>query len=221
MKLIKAFSLLLVAFSLSTEAFCQLSLLRDNGTGTPITSNAYREVKGSPYFKDFQTGTLNLKDGRKVEGLQIALNGYEHTLEYKLEGNLYAYSADKLDGFSYLDNSGQSVVFTSSYSIPTLSKKRFLQVVEEGKYTLLLHSYKIMVDDVAATYGAQAAKAFQDQEDFFIVKNGEIKLFKNKAKDMQEIFGEDYNEAMSIQKENKLNFKNLDDLKTLIRVLNQ
>ncbi|MDX5338959.1 MAG: hypothetical protein LPK25_08025 [Cyclobacteriaceae bacterium] len=220
----KRFSLLFLMFLTgfySSQVYAQLAVLRDSGTGIPITVNPYREVKGSAYIQDFKQGTLDLLDGRKVEGLQIALNGYEHTLEYKLEGNLYAYAADKLKGFSIQNEGGETLRFTSEYMVPTLSKKRFLQIVEEGKYTLLLHSYKIMVDDVAATYGAQAAKAFQNQEDYFIVKAGEIYLVKNKNKDLEEVFGQDYSKAMEIQKSQKLNLKNLSDLAVLVRTLNQ
>ena len=212
---------LILTLVVSSQSFGQLAVLRDTGTGIPITANPYREVKGSVYFQEFKPGILDLMDGRKVEGLQIALNGYEHTLEYKLEGNLYAYSADKLKGFSFQNEFGETSRFTSDYEVPTLSKKRFLQVIEEGKYTLLLHSYKLMVDDVSATYGAQAAKVFQDQEDFFIAKNGKLFLVKNKSNDLKEIFGEDFEKAMSIQKSQKLNLKNLSDLAVLVRALNQ
>lgn len=220
----KRFSFLFLVILLglnSSQVIAQLAVLRDSGTGMPITTNPYREVKGSVYIEEFKPGTLLLLDGRAVEGLQIALNGYEHTLEYKLEGNLYSYSADKLKGFSFQDGRGGETKFTSEFTIPTLSKKRFLQVIEEGKYTLLLHSYKIMVDDVAATYGAQAAKTFQNQEDFFIAKAGKIYLVKNKNKDLEEVFGEDYPKAFEIQKNQKLNLKNLPDLSVLVRALNQ
>jgi hypothetical protein len=194
--------------------------LRDNGTGNPIMTNPYREVKGSPYLDDFKPGILYLPNGQKVEGLQIALNGYEHTLEYKLEGNLYAYTADNLPGFSFVTDSGESMEFTSEYVVPTLGKKRFLQKLESGKYSLFLHQYKIMTDDVGATYGAQAAKIFQNQEDFFIVKEGEIYLFKTKSKDLQQIFGEDLEKVNTLIKEQKLNLKDQADLQALIRQLN-
>lgn len=221
MKRLSLLILIILTGISSSQVLAQLAVLRDSGTGMPITTNPYREVKGSAYFQEFKPGILELKDGRKVEGLQLALNGYEHTLEYKLEGNLYAYSPEKLKGFSFFNAGGEKIKYTSVYAVPTLSKQRFLQVLEEGKYTLLLHSYKIMVDDVAATYGAQAAKAFQDQEDFFIVKNGVIYLVKNKSKDLEELFGQDFNEAMAIQKNQKLNFKNLSDLVVLVRALNR
>lgn len=214
---------IIIAFVLSIPTFslAQLAVLRDNGTGNPILSNPYREVKGSPYFDDFKLGVLLLPNGQRVEGLQIALNGYENTLEYKLEGSLFAYTPDKLAGFSYSAANGEQVVFTSEYTIPTLSKRRFLRVLERGKYTLLLHQYKLMMDDVTATYGAQAAKAFQNQEEFFVAKEDKILLLRGKSKDIQEIFGEDAEKASSIIKNQKLNLKNQPDVIALIKQVNE
>ncbi len=77
-----------------------MALLRDNGTGMPITSNPYLGVKGSAYFDEFNKGIIYLATGQKVEGLPIALNAYSNTLEYKLEGKLFAYTPDKVTGFS-------------------------------------------------------------------------------------------------------------------------
>lgn len=220
MKRISSLIAVLFVFLFPGLSKAQLSVLRDNGTGNPIMTSPYREVKGSQYIEDFKEGIIYLPNGQKVEGLRIALNGYEHTLEYKLEGNLYAYPADKLAGFSYLSESGETLEFTSEFEIPTLSEKRFLRVLEKGKYTLLLHQYKIMTDDVMATYGAQAAKVFQDQEEFFIVKDGEVSLLKNKSKDLQQIFGEDFDKVNSIIKEQRLNLKSQADIQKLIKQLN-
>ena len=78
-----------------------------------------------------------------------------------------------------------------------------------------------MTDDVNATYGAQAAKVFQNQEEFFIVRDGEIILLKNKSKDLEEIFGAESSKVAAIIKSQKTNFKNPEDLKSLIRQINK
>lgn len=203
------------------STFAQLSILRDNGTGNPILTSPYREVKGTHYIEDFKIGTIYLPNGQKVEGLQLALNGYENTLEYKLDGSLFSYTAEKLAGFAFATDSGELIEYTTEYVIPTLSKRRYLKIIEKGKYTLLHHQYKIMTDDVNATYGAQAAKVFQNQEEFFIVRDGEIFLLKNKSKDLEEIFGAESSKVAAIIKSQKTNFKNPEDLKSLIRQINK
>ena len=219
MKKILALSLFLGSL-LPMSSFAQMTLLRDNGTGMPITANPFAGVKGSPYFDEFKKGIIYLATGQKVEGLSIALNAYSNTLEYKLEGGLFAYTPEKVTGFSYPPEAGGSE-YTSAYVVPTLKSKRFLKIVEKGTYTLLYHAYKTMTDDPSATYGAQASKVFQDQEEFFVVVNEKVMLMKNKEKDLQQIFGADLAKATAFIKSERIDFKKSGDLQTLIRHMNQ
>ena len=202
------------------SSFAQMTLLRDNGTGMPITADPFLGVKGSPYFDEFKKGIIYLATGQKVEGLSIALNAYSNTLEYKLEGGLFAYTPEKVTGFSYLLEAGGSE-YTSAYVVPTLKSKRFLKIVEKGTYTLLFHAYKTMTDDPSATYGAQASKVFQDQQEFFVVVNEKVMLMKNKEKDLQQIFGAEVAKATSYIKSERIDFKKSEDLQSLIRHMNQ
>ena len=219
MKKILALSLFLGSL-LPMSSFAQMTLLRDNGTGMPITANPFAGVKGSPYFDEFKKGIIYLATGQKVEGLSIALNAYSNTLEYKLEGGLFAYTPEKVTGFSYPPEAGGSE-YTSAYVVPTLKSKRFLKIVEKGTYTLLYHAYKTMTDDPSATYGAQASKVFQDQEEFFVVVNEKVMLMKNKEKDLQQIFGADLAKATAFIKSERIDFKKSEGLQALIRHMNQ
>lgn len=214
------FFLLILIGLLPMSSFAQMTLLRDNGTGMPITANPFIGVKGSAYFDEFKKGIIYLATGQKVEGLSIALNAYSNTLEYKLEGGLFAYTPEKVTGFSYPPEAGGSE-YTSEYVVPTLKSKRFLKIVEKGTYTLLYHAYKNMTDDPSATYGAQASKVFQDQEEFFVVVNEKVMLVKNKEKDLQQIFGADLAKATAFIKSERIDFKKSGDLQTLIRYMNQ
>lgn len=212
---------LLLLLGCYSNSFAQLAILRDNGTGNPILANPYSEVKGSPYIDDFREGVLLLNNGQTVSGLQIALQGYEHTLQYKLDGNLFAYTPENLSGFTYISDSGEAMEYTSEFTVPTKGERQFMRVLEKGKYMLLSYPYKIMVDDPNATYGTQASKVFQNQENIIVVKDGESFLFKNKSKDLQKIFGDDYEKIPEIEKSLKLNLKKTHDIRLLIRALNQ
>ena len=218
MKIIK---LLTVCILFPGVALAQLSVLRDTGTGQPIMSSPYKEVKGTPYINEFNEGTIILLGGQVVEGIQIALNGYEQTLEYKLDGNLFAYFPENLKGFFYRDKSGELVQFTSDFEIPSISKKRFLQELETGKYHLLKYSYKIMADDVTAAYGSQSMKVFQMEEEFLIGIDGKAFILKKNTKNFQEIFGEEEAKALRIIKENKLSLKSETDIRKLVQLMNE
>ncbi|MHA8073775.1 hypothetical protein ACRZ9O_04510 [Aquirufa sp. HETE-40SA] len=203
-------------------SYGQMAILRDNGTGMPITANPYIGVKGSAYLEDFKKGVLYLNNGLKVEGLQIALNAYSNNLEYKIDGGQFSYGPDKLSKFTYSSSSsGELIEFTSEYEVPTIKKKRFVQVIEKGKYSLLFHPYKVMTDDPSATYGAQAAKVFQDEQDVFVAIDGKVYLLKNKEKILKEVFGTDAEKAIAFIKTQKVNFKEMNELKALIQELNK
>lgn len=219
MKKILVLSLVL-GFLLPMSLVAQMALLRDNGTGIPITANPYLGVKGSAYFDEFNKGIIYLATGQKVEGLPIALNAYNNTLEYKLEGKLFAYTPDKVTGFSYAPEAGGGE-YTSAYMVPTLKTRRYLKILEKGTYTLLYHGYKTMTDDPSATYGAQASKVFQDQEEFFVVVDEKVMLIRNKEKELLQIFGEETSKARAFIKSERIDFKKSGDLQTLIRYMNQ
>ena len=78
-----------------------------------------------------------------------------------------------------------------------------------------------MTDDPSATYGTQASKVFQNQNEFFVAVEGKVVLLRNKEKDLKEAFGEDSSKAISIIKSQKINFKEVEDLKRLIQYMNQ
>jgi hypothetical protein len=212
---------ILLGVSPFVTSYGQMAILRDNGTGIPITANPYIGVKGSAYLEDFKKGVLYLNNGLKVEGLQIALNAYSNNLEYKIDGGQFSYGPDKLTKFTYSSSSGELIEFTSEYEVPTIKKKRFVQIVEKGKYSLLYHPYKVMTDDPSATYGAQAAKVFQDEQDIFVAVDEKVYLLKNKEKVLKEVFGSDAEKAIAFIKSQKVNFKEMNELKALIQELNK
>jgi hypothetical protein len=204
----------------SNTSFAQLALMRDTGTGNPIVANPYMEVKGTPYLSDFVAGVLILPDSQRVDNIMISVNGYDNTLEYKLNGMLFAYNPEKLKGFILPGATGQAEAFTSQYLLPNFGEKRFVQVLEEGRYTLVNYRYKVMVDDVSAGYGAQSSKVFQDESMYYIARDGNTLLVKNKSKSLQEIFGDDYGKAGGIINLHDLDIKKGVDLLFLLKTLN-
>lgn len=204
----------------SNTSFAQLALMRDTGTGNPIVANPYIEVKGTPYLSDFVAGVLILPDSQRVDNIMISVNGYDNTLEYKLNGMLFAYNPNKLKGFILPGATGQAEAFTSQYLLPNFGEKRFVQVLEEGRYTLVNYRYKVMVDDVSAGYGAQSSKVFQDESMYYIARDGKTFVVKNKSKSLQEIFGDDYGKAEGIINLHDLDIKNDVDLLFLLKTLN-
>jgi hypothetical protein len=78
-----------------------------------------------------------------------------------------------------------------------------------------------MTDDPSATYGAQAAKVFQDEQDIFVAVEGKLFVLRNKEKSLKEAFGSDAEKAIAFIKSQKVNFKEMNELRALIQELNK
>ncbi|MCF1749854.1 hypothetical protein [Mariniradius sediminis] len=210
---------LIVLFCGIQNGHAQLQMLRDQGTGAPITANPYAGVKGSPYIGDFESGAIIFNEKDTAENIQIAFNGYANSLEVKVDGQLFAYSPQKILGF-VISPDGRPELYRSGFVLPGLGENRFVQILEDGNYTLIKHKYKTLGNDPSATYGTQNAKAFNPAEDVFVAKDGVVKAWKTKTKNLEEIFGPDYAKVAALIKENGLNIRDEADVIRLFRLLN-
>jgi hypothetical protein len=204
---------------LSFPAFGQLQMLRDNATGVPITANPFIGVKGSPYLGDFEIGDIIFSGTDTASNVMIAFNAYNHTLEYKHQGELLAFVPGKIQGFAKKDN-GSVRYFRTGIPLPGIGQNRFVEVLEEGNYSLVRHTYKVMVDDVTTTYGTQKSKSFEMREDLYVLKDGNTMLMKTKKKNLQEIFGSDFLKVEELVKKHQFDLKSANQLKSLLQILN-
>jgi hypothetical protein len=219
MKKISCLFVLIVFFCGMQEGHAQLQMLRDQGTGVPITANPYAGVNGSPYIGEFALGSIIFNEKDTATNIQIAFNGYANTLEVKVEGQLLAYSPQKILGF-VISPDGRPELYRSGFVLPGLDENRFVQVLEDGNYTLIKHKYKTLGSDPSATYGTQNAKSFNLGEDLFVAKDGVVKAWKAKTKNLEEIFGSDYTKVAALIKGNGFNIRDEADVIRLFRLLN-
>jgi hypothetical protein len=210
---------LIVLFCIVQEGKAQLQVLRDQSTGAPIMANPYAGVKGTPYIGEFELGTIIFNEKDTATNIQIAFNGYANALEVKVEGQLFAYTPQKILGFIIAPD-GKPELYRSGFVLPGIGENRFVQVLADGSYTLIKHKYKTMGDDLSATYGAQNAKAFSPGEDLFVAKDGVVKAWKAKTKNLEEIFGPDYTKVAALIKGNGFNIRDEADVIRLFRLLN-
>ena len=197
----------------------QLQMLRDQGTGAPITANPYAGVNGTPYIGEFGLGSIIFNEKDTANNIQIAFNGYANSLEVKVDGKLFAYTPQKILGF-IISPDGRPELYRSGFVLPGLGENRFVQVLEDGNYTLLKHKYKILGSDPSATYGTQSAKSFNSVEDIIVAKDGIVKTWKTKSKNLEDIFGTDYPKVSTMIKQNGLNIRDERDVIILFRLLN-
>lgn len=216
------FSLIIVILLIASinNVNAQLQVLRDQGTGAPVTGDPFPEVKGTPYWKEFDLGKIVFSDRDTAENVIIAFNAFNHTLVYRDGRELMAYSPGKINGF-ILNPSTSPQLYRSGYEIPGVGKNRFVEVLVDGEYTLVNHKYKRMIDDPGATYGSQRAKAFSNTEELIIYKDGEAFQWKPKKKFLVGYFGEEgYSKINDFAATYNLDLKDSNDVRRLIMMLN-
>ncbi len=220
----KKFSLsllvLTVWFGMNHSLLAQLQMLRDQGTGNPVLSNPYPEVKGSPYWSEFEIGSIVFSEKDTASNLMIAFNAFNHTLVYQMDRDLMAYSPGKINGFILGKNSSNQI-FRSGYMVPGIGSNRFVEVLVDGEFTLVNHKFKKMVDDPGATYGSQQSKTFQNAEELILYKGGEAYIWKPRKKNLIGFFGEDgYKKINNMANSYGLDLKEINDVKRLVMLLN-
>jgi hypothetical protein len=210
---------LLLCFSVF-PLYAQFEVLTDVGNpGAPLKANTYPEVKGTAYIVDFEPGFIVYTKKDTLKNISIRFNAYGNMLEYKHQGVLRGLSTKDILGFVLFSN-GRPQYFSHGYDLPNLGKDVFVQVLSDGKYTLLNYRYKIMADDPAAAYGSQRSKMFQNKNDFFIATEKGVFPMKTKRKQFVEIFGEDAAEVNKILSANYYDLKNETDLARVLELIN-
>jgi hypothetical protein len=212
---------MMVFLGFKNTSSAQLQVLRDQGTGNPVMADPYPEVKGTPYWNEFDIGKIIFSEKDTLGDMVIAFNAFNHTLVYNMERELMAYSPGKISGFILSPDSNPQI-FRSGYMIPNVGKNRFVEILVDGEYTLVNHKYKKMIDDPGATYGSQRSKTFASQEDLYLYKNGETFLWKSKKKNLIEIFGEEgYKKVNELANSYNLDLTEKNDIRRLVYFLNR
>ncbi|PSL01751.1 hypothetical protein [Cecembia rubra] len=212
---------LLLIGGLGNQSVAQLQLLRDQVSGNPVMANPNPDVNGTPYWSGFEEGKIIFSEKDTVENLMIAFNAFNHTLVYQVERDLVAYTPGKISGF-ILQSKSNPQLFRSGYNIPNIGPNRFVEILVDGKYTLVSHKFKRITDDPGAAYGAQRAKAFVNAEDLYVYKEGQPFLWRAKKKNLIEFFGnEGYQKINQFADTYNLDLKAKSDIRRLIHFLNQ
>lgn len=214
--------LVVLLFSgLLNESIAQLQLLRDQVSGNPVMANPNPDVNGTPYWSEFESGKIIFSEKDTVDNLMIAFNAFNHTLVYQLERELLSYTPGKISGF-ILQSKSNPQLFRSGYLIPNIGTNRFVEILVDGKYTLVGHKYKKISDDPGAAYGSQRAKSFASVEDLYVYKDGQPFLWRARKKNLVEFFGEeDYQKINKFSSAYNLDLKAKNDIRRLINFLNQ
>jgi hypothetical protein len=178
----------------------------------------YSEIKGTPYLNpEFLDGRIVTKDDKIYAG-KLRFNIYADEMEFMNADKIYSFAKNNNITEFYVDN---QLIIYQKYLDGKQLKTGYLLVLVKGKYSLLV---KKRIDfekqDPPQPYTTQKPDRFIPRDDVFFLWNLNSPIQKIVSiKKMINSFPE-LEKILSTYNENKVNFRDQDDLKKLVDYIN-
>jgi hypothetical protein len=189
-----------------------------NRTNSPANL-PYEDIKGSPYlFGEFETGRINLKDGKIYEG-PLRYDMYANQFDFKTkEGEVF--SVINPETIEKISIDKRLFVYVINNEKPNTGS--YYEVLVDGEFSLLAKHWVILKDPVPAKPYIEAKPAtFVAKEDIYYIQNENSGMVEIKNKDV--LTGIDSNRTDEIKayiKENKIKTSSKSDLIEVVNFLN-
>jgi hypothetical protein len=187
--------------------------------------NKYGDVNGSAYlFPDFKYATIVLTDGRQYKNVKARLNLVEHEVNFIASNGEEGYiGKGMVNTITISDTNKQEIkvyLFQTGFpSIDNQSGIHFYQVLVAGKLSLL-KSINKNIEERLNELSGEKSKEFAIRENLYIVSGGSLKRVKKDAGFFTEAMADQKDAILQFISENKVNFKNEEQVKKLIEFYN-
>jgi hypothetical protein len=173
----------------------------------------YREMKssdiaGSPLlFENWTAARVKIINGKVITGLLVNFDVYNNKPLYLNREETFEFG-DELEyietGF---DGSTERKMFMNGFVSNQLNSKTFVQVLNEGKYRLLKHVKKVLVEN-KGSYGSAAENKVLEQQNFYFIANNQVATPAKLGKpSLEECAGRQWNKLSQYIDANQLNVK--------------
>ncbi|GAB3826248.1 hypothetical protein [Pontibacter rugosus] len=219
----KVIALSLLAYSLiSIDATAQYTQTNDM-EGRAVHEYNTISMDGSPYLHpDWATGSISLSNGITYQGISIMYDQVKDVIIFKTKNNQVKELIEPVQEFSisYIkDNQKVEKTFRKGYSSEEISPNTFLEVIAQGKHTMLKKTSKNLFDRKNYS-SATINREVQESSDYYIATNNKlVKVKKSKSSLLSVLSGETGNLEVYIKK-NSLNLRNEEDIAKLVAYSN-
>jgi hypothetical protein len=187
--------------------------------------NKYADITGSPYFSPiFKLSSIQLRDGKKFMDIKAKLNLVEHEVEFISTTSREGFIGKGLVSvISFNDTVHQEVKkYTFQTGFPGIDNQtsiHFYQVLCNGKVTFLKSINKGMEERYNELSG-EKSKEFVARENWYVYQNGIMKRVKKDQTFFTALFADKAEAYFNYVNENKVNFKNEDQIAKMVNFLN-
>ncbi len=192
-------------------------------SGEPrVNSRFTRLVSGSPYLLTRWASTeIRLKDGKIARAVPVRLNLIDNEIHY-LKGDA-EYILERPVRELILTDTVTDFVYVFRNGYPATGKinaRTLLQVMTEGKRTLLKHHRK-QVNETKPYGSATTEQKIRNSDVFYIYEDGRMIPIKSSRQDILGFFSDQKSALESFIKAEGLQFKNEGDLVRLVEYYNK
>jgi len=187
-----------------------------------LTTQRAINVEGSPYlFTDFYSGQISLKNGRITESMPLRYNSHEQTVEFMYNNNLFTLNSDVIQSFKFKVDE-KVYEFRKGFETRRLSEDNFVQVLSEGRVTLLVrHSTSFFKD--ATSYGNATRQDYYDSSETYFIKvndNDPERLRNLRERGVMGFIDLHKDKVENFAKSNYIDFTNSADVAKLLNFYN-
>ncbi|MBK0382009.1 hypothetical protein I5M32_03475 [Pedobacter sp. SD-b] len=207
----KSFNITILFFfiiSLNTKA----QYLQDI-SGKPLSFKAYTDVIGNPYLYDYWSdGSVVTKGGVTHDKLALKYDIVKDEIYFMADKNIPMAFVDSIKTF-VLDKVTGKEIFTNGFpEVDNFDNKSFYQVLFKGSDVLLLFKASKYITETKAYGSATTEKKFNENNSYYLYKDGKMEKFKPSKKEFLQIFKDQGAQVETFLKKENIDFKNNLDL---------
>ncbi len=167
----------------------------DPVTGNLLFYHQTEKIEGSPFLKDkWIDASVKVENGYVFKHVSLKLDIYNSVFVFNRNDTAYElgnYVVEVQFSPNYPDTT-QKLIFRKGFSINnSINNSKFLQVLVEGKITLLKY-YQKETEEYTEYGNAVKFKRFNDKETYYTLKDGEYKLLSLSKKNLENLLQTQY-----------------------------
>ena len=177
-------------------------------------------LDGSPWLTEtWSPGIITLTSGKIIDGLKYRYNVYRNRLYFQYENSEYVVGSP--DSVKQIIMDGKKFVYDSS-DPKDKDKKRFLEVLVDGKATLYINYYPFMIPsnyNIALGSGSKN-ETVSTKESYLLKVGSNLVVVDKKGKIIPLTLVDKKKEITDFMKKEKISAKKRFDLEKVIRYYN-
>lgn len=195
--------------------------INDQVSGNLLYIYEYTDIQGSPFLFDDWTDGAIVVNQSQLNHIKLKFDTYSNKFVVNKNDTSYEISNSVNEVRLFPDNDTSNArIYRKGFNINMrLNPKVFMQVMAEGKITLLKYTYKDMEE--YTEYGsAVKIKRFRDGQQYFILKNGQYTSTTLTKKNLQDALNDKWTAVSDFLSKKGLNGKDEKSWTAAIRFYN-